>query len=146
MTFETPITIDGDTLTGPYRRPAQMLAGQEYAGHASVHDGDTATNLGLTGAPIEGPTLFSQFDPLAVEIWGQRWFEEGCVSSHFQTMVVGGEELQASLTRRSETAASIESHKPDGSSVLVGTATIGAADPTELDERRARPSADPGER
>lgn len=145
MTFETAITTDGDTLTGPYRRPAQMLAGQRYDGHASLHDEGTAANLGLTGAPIEGPTLFSQFDPLAVEVWGQRWFENGCISAHFQTMVVGGEELQASLTRRSDTAATIESHKPDGTSVLVGTATIGTADPTELDQRRTRLPADPGQ-
>ena len=37
MRFDTEIT-----LTGPWRRPAQMLAEQEYDGHASVHDDDTA--------------------------------------------------------------------------------------------------------
>ena len=59
--FETAITV-----TGPLRSPAQMLADQQVDGHASVHDADTAASLGLTGAPIEGPTHFSQFDPLAV--------------------------------------------------------------------------------
>ena len=57
------------------RAPAQMLAEQEYAGHTSVHDDETAAQLGLAGAPIEGPTHFSQIDPLAVERWGQAWFE-----------------------------------------------------------------------
>jgi hypothetical protein len=145
MTFETSITIDDDTLTGPYRHPAQMLAEQEYGGHASVHDGQIASDLGLPGAPIEGPTHFSQIDALAVEAWGQRWFEAGCVSAHFKTMVVDGEEVQASLTRRSDTAAMIESHKADGTPVLVGTATIGTGDETELDERRALSAGDPGE-
>ena len=63
MTFATEITV-----TGPTRSPAQMLAEQSYDGHPSVHDGDTAATLGLTGAPIEGPTHFSQFDPLAVAL------------------------------------------------------------------------------
>ena len=54
--------------------------------------------MGLAGAPIEGPTHFSQFDPLAVTLWGTAWFERGCISSHFRTMVVEGEQVQASLS------------------------------------------------
>ena len=70
MRFATEIT-----LTGPMRSPTQMLAEQEVDGHASVHDPEAAAALGLIGAPIEGPTHFSQFDPLAVTLWGQAWFE-----------------------------------------------------------------------
>ena len=81
--FDTTIT-----LTGPYRAPVQMLQEQEYEGHKSVHDDSTAASLGLAGAPIEGPTHFSQFDPLAYALWGHAWFERGCISSHFRTMVV----------------------------------------------------------
>ena len=94
MSFDTEITRDGETLVGPLRTPAQMLAEQEYAGHTSVHDDETAAKLGLAGAPIEGPTHFSQIDPLAVERWGQSWFEQGCVSSHFLNMVVEGEQVR----------------------------------------------------
>ena len=90
MRFATELTV-----TGPLRAPAQMLAEQEVDGHTSVHDGDTAASLGLLGAPIEGPTHFSQFDPMAVALWGPAWFERGCLSSHFRTMVVEGEEVQA---------------------------------------------------
>ena len=97
MSFETEIPRTGETLTGPMRVPAQMLAEQEYAGHTSVHDDETAARLGLVGAPIEGPTHFSQIDPLAVERWGLAWFEHGCVSSHFLNMVVEGEEMRAAL-------------------------------------------------
>lgn len=63
----------------------------------------TADSLGLSGAPIEGPTYFSQFDPLAVSLWGQQWFESGCISAHFSTMVVEGEEVQATATTASAT-------------------------------------------
>ena len=82
-----------------------MLAEQSYDGHASVHDEAEAARLGLAGAPIEGPTHFSQFDPLAVALWGSAWFEHGCISSHFRTMVVEGEEVVASMTTTGPAAA-----------------------------------------
>src|SRR2546423_8649445 len=109
MRFATEIT-----LTGPMRSPAQMLAEQEVDGHTSVHDGETAASLGLAGAPIEGPTHFSQFDPLAVTLWGPAWFERGCISSHFQSMVVEGEQVQASMAATGPNSARIEAHQADG--------------------------------
>lgn len=149
MGFETVsdsgIIVDGTRRSGPWRAPAQMLADQAYDGHTSVHDDDTAAKLGLAGAPIEGPTHFSQIDPLAVDVWGRRWFETGCISSHFQTMVVEGEEVQATLDVVPGAAARVDAVKRDGTPVLTGTASIGRADPTELDERRQRGLGDPGE-
>ncbi len=140
MGFATEIT-----LTGPLRSPAQMLEHQEVDGHASVHDAGEAAALGLLGAPIEGPTHFSQFDPLAVLVWGQAWFERGCISSHFRTMVVEGEDVQASLTTTDPDSAVVEAHKADGTPVLTGTASVGPDHPeTELDVRRSR-QGDPGE-
>jgi hypothetical protein len=140
MSFATEITI-----SGPFRSPAQMLQHQEVEGHASVHDADEAARLGLLGAPIEGPTHFSQFDPLAVALWGSDWFERGCISSHFRTMVVEGEEVQATMTATGPRSARIEAHKADGTPVLAGTASIGPDHPeTELDARRAA-QGDPGE-
>jgi hypothetical protein len=145
MSFDTPIARDGDTLTGPLRSPAQMLAEQEYAGHTSVHDDQTAAKLGLAGAPIEGPTHFSQIDPLAVEVWGTTWFERGCVSSHFLNMVVEGEQVRASFEPVGPALARIDATKADGTPVLTGTASIGREDTTELDERRRRGLQDPGQ-
>lgn len=145
MSFSTPITIDGSRLTGPLRAPAQMLAHQEYAGHASVHDDETAAELGLAGAPIEGPTHFSQIDPLAVEHWGQAWFERGCVSSHFLNMVIEGEQVRAALEPATEDLGRITAEKADGTPVLTGTASIGTDATTELDERRQRALGDPGD-
>ena len=133
------------TLTGPLRSPAQMLQEQEVGGHSSIHDGDTAATLGLTGAPIEAPTHFSQIDPLGAALWGRAWFERGCVSCHFRTMVVEGEQVQAGATTSGPTAARVEAHKADGTPVLVGTASIGPDHPpSELDERLAR-LGDPGD-
>jgi hypothetical protein len=138
--FDTPLTI-----TGPYRRPRQLLAEQSIHGHTSIHDDATAAALELTGAPIEGPTHFSQFDPLAFGAWGPAWFERGCISSHFQTMVVAGERVQASMTTASASAALIEAHKHDGTPVLAGTASVGPDHPvSELQARRGR-QGEPGE-
>lgn len=155
--FETPITIDdgerdGDgagagarRLVGPYRSPAQMLQEQTYDGHMSVHDESTAASLGLVGAPIEAPTHFSQIDPLAVAEWGPAWFERGCISGHFRTMVVEGEQVQATLTPTGATTANIEAHKADDTPVLTGTAGIDV-DPTQTElGRRLGALGDPGE-
>ena len=144
MSFDTEIVRDGESWTGPLRAPAQMLAEQEYAGHTSVHDDETAARLGLAGAPIEGPTHFSQIDPLAVERWGQAWFEQGCVSSRFLNMVVEGEHVRAALEPVTATLARVTVEKADATPVLTGTASIGLDDPTELDERRRRGLGDPG--
>lgn len=129
--FDTELTV-----TGPFRSPRQMLADQEYDGHASVHDEATAGALGLAGAPIEGPTHFSQFDPIGVALWGEAWFAHGCISSHFENMVIEGEEVQAIATSSGGPTARIRAVKRDGSPVLSGTMTLGPAHgETELDRR-----------
>jgi hypothetical protein len=131
--FDTPVTLEG-----PERHPRQMLAEQTYGGHASLHDEATADSLGISGAPIEGPTHFSQFDPLAHVLWGDAWFERGCISAHFQTMVVEGEGVTARAERRRATRADIGATKSDGSPVLTGSLALGPDEPTALDERRAK--------
>src|SRR3954471_9724091 len=137
MRFATALPV-----TGPMRSPAQMLAEQDIGGHTSIHDAATSGSLGLAGAPIEAPTHFSQFDPWAVLVWGHAWFERGCISSHFRTMVVEGEEVQASMTMTSAATATVEAHKTDGTPVLTGTASIGPDHgTTELDGRLAAMTA-----
>ena len=100
--FSGTIQRDGDTVQGDWRAPRQMLHDQTYDGHASVHDDSMAEGLGLPGAPIEGPTHFSQLDVLAFELFGDEWFITGCVSSHFENMVIEGElrrEVSANMKR-----------------------------------------------
>ena len=137
------------TLSGPRRAPVQMLADQSYDGHKSVHDGDSAARLGLPGAPIEGPTHFSQFEPLGVALWGDNWYMNGCISAHFQTMVVEGEEVEARLTIEGPGATSgrIDAAKADGTPVLTGTLSIGPEHgPTELSQRLEAAAARPPEK
>ncbi len=129
-------------LCGPLRRPRQMLAEQTYDGHLSIHDDQTAEQLGLRAGPIEGPTHFSQFDPLLHALFGPAWFETGCISAHYQNMVVEGEEVRAFVQPPTGDArvARIWAEKKDGTPVLTGTASVGAVpdDAHEIPQRIAR--------
>ncbi|HMN72525.1 MAG TPA: hypothetical protein PKA55_11735 [Rhodoblastus sp.] len=120
--FETPLVI-----SGPLRSPRQMLADQEYGGHASIHDDSMAEKLGFRAGPIEGPTHFSLFPPLLERIWGRDWYERGCISSHYQNMVVEGEEVRAfaDLPPAGATRTKVWAQKADGTPVLEASASIG---------------------
>jgi hypothetical protein len=99
-----------------------------------------AEKLGFRAGPIEGPTHFSQFQPLMARIWGQAWFERGCISSHFLNMVVEGEEIRAFAEIPAEGAAStrVWAEKADGTPVLEASASVGPdAGPTLLETRMA---------
>ncbi|HUA35505.1 MAG TPA: hypothetical protein VMA09_17985 [Candidatus Binataceae bacterium] len=119
--FDQPLSICGE-----FRRPRQMLADQSYDGHLSLHDDKMAQDLGFRAGPIEGPTHFSQFIPLLHHIFGNAWFERGCISAHYQSMVVEGEEVRA-FAELSKKAAPIHiwAEKRDGTTVLTGTASVG---------------------
>jgi hypothetical protein len=137
MTTDTPFDAPL-VLSGPLRRPRQMLADQEYGGHASIHDDAMAEKLGFRAGPIEGPTHFSQFPPLLFQIWGQAWFERGCLSAHYQNMVVEGEEMRAfaEVPAPGATTTRVWAEKADGTAVLEASASLGPG-PTLLDGRLA---------
>jgi hypothetical protein len=140
----SPFTVAAAELCGPLRSPRQMLADQTYDGHKSIHDDAMAENLGLRAGPIEGPTHFSQFDPLLYRLFGRAWFETGCISAHYQTMVVEGEEVRAFVELPATPQARyvrIHAEKKDGTPVLVGSASVGdtaTLPPHELEQRIAK--------
>ncbi|MBT3369321.1 MAG: hypothetical protein HOA08_03630 [Rhodospirillaceae bacterium] len=133
--FDTPLV-----LSGPLRSPRQMLADQTYDGHESLHDDAMAQDLGFKAAPIEGPTHFSQFVPLLHRLWGDAWFETGCLSAHFRNMVVEGEDVRAFVEPGAPDAKVIRigADKAGGQEVLRGTASVGReAGTSELERRLA---------
>jgi hypothetical protein len=136
--FATTVEREGGALAGPWCAPVQMLAEQSYDDHASIHDDSTARKLGFRGGTIEGPTHFSQFVPLGVSVWGQRFLECGCISAHYRNVVFEGEEVRAFMSRPSDGGghAEIWMQKKDGTEVLRGSASL-ATDPapTALDKR-----------
>jgi hypothetical protein len=115
-----------------------MLATQEYSGHSSIHDDAMAEKLGFRAGPIEGPTHFSQFVPLLAHLWGRDWFERGCLSAHYQNMVVEGEEVRAFVALPAEGAkrTSAWAQKSDGTAVLEASASVGPDHGATLLEQR----------
>ena len=141
MSFNTPIV-----LSGPLREPINLLEEQIVDGHKSLHDEGIADDLGFVGGPIEGPTHFSQFVPLLAQLWGQPWYETGCLSAHFQNVCVQGDQVRAFAEfAPGADQARVWAEKADGTPVLTGTASPGPKHPpTELETyiERLRP---PGE-
>ena len=75
----------------------------------------------------------SQFVPILHEVFGDAWFER-CISAHYQTMVVEGEEVRVMV----EHVAADCHHQKRRHPVLTGTASLGPDyGETELDRRRA---------
>src|SRR5712671_5331285 len=125
--FETTIAETPASLVGPWRQPHQMLNAQVYDSHASIHDDATAQKLGFQGGTIEGPTHFSQFAPLCERVWGEAWFETGCLSAHYRNPAFEGEEVQASIeqAKPGQTICAIGMTKRDRTEILRGTASVG---------------------
>ncbi|MFB0610755.1 hypothetical protein [Aurantiacibacter poecillastricola] len=121
----------GETLTGEWRRPRQLLSRQSVSGSTSIHDDTTAQKLGFSGGTIEGPTHFSQFEPLAEKLFGEAWRRTGCISVHYRAPVFEGEAVRALVTRSAEHSdfASIRMEKEDGTEVLTGSVSVGADAP-----------------
>ncbi len=141
MSFDTPMT-----LVGPLRAPRQMLQDQEYGGHSSIHDDAMAEKLGFRAGPIEGPTHFSLFPPLLAKIWGNAWFERGCLSAHYQNMVVEGEEVRAivDIPQEGATRTLVRAEKADGTPVLEASASLGPDHGQTLLEARMAALRPPG--
>lgn len=140
MAFDTQVESRDGVLSGPFRRPLQMLGVQEYDGHASIHDDETAQKLGFKGGTIEGPTHFSQFAPLACALWGDRWLTNGCISVHYRAPAFDGEPVKAFLREPKDgaTLTEIWMLREDGTEILRGTASVGPDfAETALDKRLA---------
>lgn len=136
--FQADIELIDGVLRGPPRSPRQMLARQEYDGHASIHDDATAQKLGFEGGTIEGPTHFSQFAPLGFALWGERWFREGCISAQYRNACYEGDKVRAFMRAPPPEAAQVEiwMEREDGLEILRGTASVGGPNPPSAIEAR----------
>ena len=147
--FETEIAESNGVLTGPWRKPQQMLHAQTYDLHASIHDDATAQKLGFQGGTIEGPTHFSQFAPLCERLLGQGLVRDRLpVGALPQSRLRG---RRGAGERRDAEAGRAHLHyrhdeASDGTEILRGTASVGR-DVTEtalsLRLKELKPLTDP---
>lgn len=81
-------------------------------------------------------------------MWGQVWFESGCLSAHYRSVCYEGEEVQAILSKPlpGTSQCQIQMVKRDGTEVLRGTASVGepqAATALEARLGELKPLTDP---
>jgi hypothetical protein len=145
--FTTSLQDTGELLIGPLRAPRQMLATQQYDNHTSIHDDTTAQKLGFKGGTIEGPTHFSQFAPLGFTLWGNRWFEAGCISAHYRNPCFEGERVRAFMAKPKDLAThtAIWMQREDGTEILRGTASVGGGNPPSALQQRIAQLDAPGQ-
>jgi hypothetical protein len=145
--FATEIETTETGIAGPWRTPRNMLAEQTYDDHVSIHDDATAQKMGFKGGAVEGPTHFSQTTPLGVRLFGPEFFEGGCLSAHYRSIVYDGEEVRAfaEWPAAGSSMAAMWMVKRDGTETQRGTVSIGDAGATALDRRLSElaPLADP---
>ncbi|HVM07420.1 MAG TPA: hypothetical protein VM345_03070 [Acidimicrobiales bacterium] len=129
MTDTTTTELRGDLRTP--RNGAQGIKG-------SIHDDATAQKLGLRGGTVAGSVHLDVLVPLALELFGPRWFETGSVSMAFKNATVDAEPVRGIAARPTggsdqHVAARIE--REDG--LLVAEGTLGIGSPAQPSALRA---------
>jgi hypothetical protein len=124
------ITINEDWMYGGWRAPENLW--RELT--TSIHDDTVAKKVGMRGGTIPGTIHLSLFAPLALKMFGDKWFENGSLSMYYTFATTDREEVRAVVKMPPEGAtdvqveAKVEMH--DGKVVASGTMALG--NPEEL--------------
>ncbi len=109
-------------------------------GEGSIHDDDTARELGFRGGTVAGDVHMNQFPPLLVSIFGDEWFERGNLSLNFKNATVDLEKVQVFAEPLAPGASQVAvwMEREDGLLVCKGTAALGDHDNAELQTKDLR--------
>lgn len=103
----------------------------------SIHDDDTALELGFRGGTVAGSIHLDQFGSICVEALGREWFEHGYVSLYFQQPTTDLEPVDAWIEGDApQLAAGMTT--PEGAVVAEGNVGIGNAPASALHARDRR--------
>ena len=80
-----------EVIRGP-RWPARNLS--RNTGTGSVHNDETATDLGFRGGPVRADGHMNQFVPVVLGLFGPDWFRHGHLSLDFKSATLEMEEVQ----------------------------------------------------
>lgn len=113
-----------EVITGP------LWAARNWSideGAGSIHDEDTATELGFRGGTVAGDIHMNQFPPILVKIFGNEWFERGNLSLNFKNPTIDLERVQvfAERLKEGENQIRVWMKREDGMLVCEGTAALG---------------------
>lgn len=124
------ITIKEGWIYGGWRAPKNLWRGLT----TSIHDDGVAKKVGMRGGTIPGTIHLSLFAPVALKMFGDRWFEKGSVSMYYTFATIDREEVRAVVKIPPEGAQDIQVEARiemrDGK--VVGTGTLAAGEPKEL--------------
>ena len=97
------------------------------AGAGSIHDDETASELGFRGGTVAGDVHMNQFPPVLVELFGSEWFETGHLSLQFRNATIDKEPVQvfAEHPATGESQTRVWMERDDGMLVCEGTAGLG---------------------
>ena len=127
-----------DVICGPLW-PARNWSADEGAG--SIHDDETAAELGFRGGTVAGDVHMNQFMPVLLEVFGNEWFERGNLSLSFKNATVDLEQVQVFSEVRApgQDQVRVWMERSDGLLVAKGTAAIGDHSRSELRAKHYRP-------
>jgi hypothetical protein len=110
-----------------------------YQHRGSIHDDATAQRLGFRGGTIAASTHLDTFPPILIAAYGERWFEDGCLSLYFRHATTDGEPVRAGLVAVDGGTSAASLVMLDGTVVAEGTASVGTpGDPSALSARDLR--------
>ena len=109
-------------------------------GVGSVHNDETAQDLGFRGGPVRADNHMNQFVPVILDMFGHQWFKSGHLSLDFKSATLELEEVQVFANRPNSDASqtSVWMQRDDGTVVCKGTAGIGETSNTELRTKEVR--------
>ena len=132
-----------EVITGPFWAARNWNIND---GEGSIHDDETAAELGFRGGTVAGDIHMNQFPPVLVKIFGNEWFERGNLSLNFKNATVDLEKVQvlAEALKPGENQVNVWMERDDGLLVCTGTAALGDHSKSELRRLDYRP-CDPEE-
>ena len=133
---------------------AEIISGPLWAarnwsadeGSGSIHDDETAQNLGFRGGTVAGDVHMNQFVPVLLQVFGNDWFERGNLSLLFRNATVDREQVRAFAEQPDDGASQcrVWMEREDGLLVCEGTAALGDHSASALRNRDLR-GCDPAE-
>jgi hypothetical protein len=132
-----------DVISGPLWAAANWSIDE---GTGSIHDNETAQDLGFRGGTVAGDIHMNQFPPVLLKIFGNEWFERGNLSLNYKFATVDKEKVQVFAEPLTPGANQIRvwMEREDGTLVCTGTAAMGDHSKSELRDRDLR-ACDPSE-
>jgi hypothetical protein len=126
------IIIKDGYMYGGWRAPENLY--RAYDGQTSIHDDSVAKKVGMRGGTIPGTIHLSLFAPLMLELFGQRWFEKGCLSMYYTFATTDKEKVRAvvKMPPEGEDDVQLEARVEMPSGQVVATGTVAVGEPKDL--------------